>query len=258
MDLGLQGRLFIITGASEGLGKAITLGLLEEGANVIINSRSQDKLNDIKNQYMSQVEIVQGDISTDATISQLIRMLDGRFLSGVLLNAGGPPAMTFEETEILDWDKAYTSILRWKVKLMKELIEVIRPQAYGRIVFIESASVKQPIPNLILSTSLRLAVVGFAKTLSQETAKDGITINILAPGYHDSGAMQRLFAKRAENNNTDIASARSSFEKEILTGKMGNPSDFAKIALFLLSEYSQYITGQTISVDGGLVKGVMG
>jgi len=258
MELGLKNRLFIITGASEGLGKAITVGLLDEGANVIINSRSEDKLNEIKAQYTSQVEIVQGDITTDATISKLIRSVNGRFVSGVVFNAGGPPAMTFQETELLDWDKAYASILRWKIKLMKELVDLLVPQKYGRVIFIESASVKQPIPNLILSTSLRLAVVGFAKTLSQELAKEGINLNILAPGYHDTAAMQRLFIKRSENQKISLEEARTSFEKEILTGKMGNPSDFAKVCLFLLSEYSKYITGQTISIDGGLVKGVMG
>jgi 3-oxoacyl-[acyl-carrier protein] reductase len=234
------------------------MSLLEEGANVIINSRSEDKLKAIKTQYATQVEIVQGDITTDATISKLIRVLDGRFVSGVVFNAGGPPAMTFNETELLDWDKAYASLFRWKIKLMKELVDVLTPQKYGRILFIESASVKQPIPNLILSTSLRLAVVGFAKTLSQELAKDGINLNILAPGYHDTDAMQRLFLKRAESMNVDLAEARRTFEQEILSGKMGDPSDFAKVALFLLSESSKYITGQTISVDGGLIKGLMG
>jgi 3-oxoacyl-[acyl-carrier protein] reductase len=102
------------------------------------------------------------------------------------------------ETNLDDWDTAYNSLLRWKVELIKALLPTFQNQNYGRIVFIESMSVKQPVANLVLSNSLRLAVVGFVKTLSQEVSKDGITVNILAPGFHDTPAAQRLFVKRSE------------------------------------------------------------
>lgn len=119
-------------------------------------------------------------------------------------------------------------------------------------------SVKQPVENLVLSNSLRLSVVGFVKTLSQEIADRGITLNILAPGYHDTQAMQRLFVKKSQVQNISVEEAGKQFEDEIKMGKMGNPDEFASLAIWLLSPHSRYITGQTISVDGGLIKSVFG
>ena len=117
---------------------------------------------------------------------------------------------------------------------------------------------KQPIENLVLSNSLRLAVVGFVKTMSQEIASDGITANILAPGYHDTPAMQRLFEKKSLLLGITPEDSKTIFEKDITTGKLGNPEHLASLALWLLSPHAAYITGQTISVDGGFVKGTMG
>jgi len=177
-------------------------------------------------------------------------------LSGVVINAGGPPAKSFITTNITDWDDAYESILRWKVKITKELLPIFQEQKFGRLLYIESASVKQPIDNLILSNSLRLAVVGFVKSLSREVGDQGITMNIIAPGYHATPAMDRLFKKRSESQGISTSEAKTEFEKEILTGKMGDPDDLASLATWLLSNHSKYITGQTITIDGGLVKSV--
>ncbi|NNE26537.1 MAG: SDR family oxidoreductase [Saprospiraceae bacterium] len=177
-----------------------------------------------------------------------------RQLSGVVINAGGHPAKAFEDTDLTDWDDAYKKILRWKVKITQELLPLFLQNQYGRFVYIESSSVKQPIDNLILSTSLRLAVVGFVKSLSQEIGDQGITLNILAPGYHATPAMERLFIKRSANLGITPDEAQKQFEKEILVGKMGNPDDLASLACWLLSPYSRYMTGQTISLDGGLIR----
>ena len=134
------------------------------------------------------------------------------------------------------------------------MLPIFREQKYGRFVYIESASVKQPIDNLVLSNSLRMAVVGFVKTLSSEIADQGITCNILAPGYHDTPAMERLFLNKASLLGIKPHEARQEFEKEILSGKLGDADDLASLAVWLLSKRSNYITGQTISLDGGLVK----
>ena len=255
MDLALTDKLFLVTGGTSGFGRAISQKLLEEGAKVIVNARGEEKLQKMTQEYGDQIETVGGDITTDATISKVIRLIGNRKLDGLVVNAGGPPAKSFIETEISDWDEAYKSVLRWKVKLVNHLLEKFMQQNYGRILFIESISVKQPIENLVLSNSLRLAVIGFVKTLSQEIAANGITLNVLAPGYHATPAMDRLFEKKSQLLGISAAEARVAFEAEIKTGKMGKPEDLAEIGAWLLSENSRYVTGQTISIDGGLAKG---
>jgi 3-oxoacyl-[acyl-carrier protein] reductase len=256
MDLQLKNRLYVVTGATSGFGKAIAESLIREQAHVIINARRKEKLLEFQEKYPEQIEIICGDITSDATISSLVNKIGDRQLSGMVVNAGGPPAMSFLNSYLSDWDEAYKNVLRWKVKLTKELLPVLQKDKSGRVVYIESASVKQPIENLVLSNSLRLAVVGFVKTLSTEIASTGVTMNIIAPGYHDTAAMERLFAKKSEVMNISKANARTDFENEIPTGKMGSPDDLASLACWLLSPYSKFITGQTISVDGGLIKSV--
>ncbi len=256
MDLKLTDNLFVVTGATSGFGKAIAEALVKENAKVIINARGEEKLIDFQKAYPKNLEYISGDITTDATISALTRKIGDRKLSGFVINAGGPPAKSFIQTQLTDWDKAYESILRWKVKITKEILPLLERHDYGRIVYIESASVKQPIENLVLSNSLRLAVVGFVKTLSQEIADRGITLNILAPGYHATPAMERLFDNKSMLLGITPTEAQTVFEKEIKVGKMGKPEDLASLALWLLSPYSRYVTGQTISVDGGLIKSV--
>ncbi|MBK7809284.1 MAG: SDR family oxidoreductase [Saprospiraceae bacterium] len=255
MDLNLKGALFVVTGSTSGFGKAIAEQLINEGAHVIINARGEEKLEALHQKYPDKTTILAGDITTDAVISDLIRKVHGKKLHGIVINAGGPPAKSFIHTEITDWDNAYEKLLRWKVKLTQELLEKFQEQEYGRILFIESAAVKQPIENLILSNSLRMAVVGFAKTLSQEVAHQGITCNILAPGYHATPAMERLFANKSLLLGISSDEAKKEFEKETKVGHLGDPEDFGSLAVWLLSPHSRFITGQTISVDGGLVRG---
>ena len=257
MDLLLKGALFVVTGSTSGFGKAIAEQLLQEGAHVIINARGEEKLESLHRKYPTQTTILAGDITSDAVISDLTRMVYGKKLNGIVINAGGPPAKSFINTEITDWDNAYEKLLRWKVKLTQELLEKFQDQGYGRILFIESAAVKQPVENLILSNSLRMAVVGFAKTLSQEIAHQGITCNILAPGYHATPAMERLYANKSLLLGISPDEAKKEFERETKVGHLGNPEDFASLAVWLLSLHSRFITGQTITVDGGLVKGSM-
>ncbi|NNF23013.1 MAG: SDR family oxidoreductase [Saprospiraceae bacterium] len=254
MNLNLDGKLFVVTGATSGFGKAIAEALVREKARVIINARGEEKLKDLQANFPDQVEILPGDITTDATISKLILLIGKRDLSGIVVNAGGPPAKSFARTSISDWDKAYETLLRWKVKLTKEILPLFQKNNYGRVVYIESSSVKQPIDNLILSTSLRLSVVGFVKSLSQEIAAEGINLNILAPGYHATPAMERLFINKSAQLGITPEEAKVQFEQEILVGRMGNPGDLASLACWLLSPLSGYITGQTISIDGGLIK----
>ncbi len=258
MDLGIKDKLFIVTGATSGLGNGCARALLTDGANIIAVARDVEKLDKFYNEYPKQITKLCGDISKSATINQLIELVGDKYLDGILVNAGGPPAKSFLETNLEDWDTAYKTILRWKVEITKAFLPKLISQQYGRVVYIESQSVKQPIENLVLSNSLRLAVVGFVKTLSQEIADKGITLNIMAPGFHDTAAAHRLYVKRSEVEGISIDQAKLRYESEIKVGRMGDVIEFGTLAAWLLSPISSYITGQTISVDGGAVKGTMG
>lgn len=258
MDLQLKDQLFIVTGASSGLGKGVAEALLIEGARLIAVARNADKLNNWANKFPGKVETLAVDVIQKGSSERIIQKLGGRRLSGVLINAGGPPAKSFLETDLNDWDLAYQTILRWKVELTQNLLPIFRKQQYGRILYIESESVKQPIENLVLSNSLRLAVVGFVKTLSQEIAAEGITLNIMAPGFHNTPAVERLYIKRSQVEQITLAEAKKKYEQQIKVGRMGDPSEFGMLAAWMLSSFSGYITGQTISLDGGAIKGTMG
>jgi len=258
MKLDINQQLFIIGGATSGFGLAVTQALIEEGASVIAVARGKEKIEELVASAPQQVEGIIGDITQSDTIQRILTQVGKRHLSGMLVNAGGPPAMSFLETKMEDWDAAYQSVLRWKIEITQALAPKLIAQKYGRLVYVESVSVKQPIENLVLSNSLRLGVVGFVKTLSEEIAHHGVTLNILAPGYHATPRMENLLQKKSEREGISLKEARSVFAAQTKTGQMGEAADFASLAMWLLSPVSRYITGQTISVDGGLVKGTMG
>ncbi len=256
MNLSVDNQLFVVGGATSGFGGAIAKTLAEEGAQVIAIARTAAKLNAIKKAYKGQIETIAGDITQPKTIDKIIETIGDRLLSGALINAGGPPANPAMEASLDQWDTAYRSVLRWKVALTKRLLPKFIEQNYGRLVYIESVSVKQPIANLVLSNSIRMAVVGFVKTLSSEVVQHGITLNILGPGYHETPAVDRIFNKRAEQVGSSPEIVRQQFIDSLKIGKMGDPADLAALAVWLLSPASRYITGQTIIVDGGFMSGV--
>ena len=258
MDIDIREKLFIVGGATSGLGGAVSQALLAEGANIVAVARSRENLEELKRSAPRQVEILAGDLSDLKVVESVFAMVGSRQLHGMLVNAGGPPAKTFLETTLDDWDSAYKNLLRWKVAMTKSAVSKMSSLEYGRIVFIESSSVKQPLENLVLSNSLRLAVVGFVKTLSQEIARSGITLNVLAPGSHDTGAIERVYKKKAEQTGVSLEEARRQGLLQIPVGALGQAEDFAALATWLLSPASRYVTGQTISIDGGAVKGIFG
>lgn len=258
MDLNLKDKLFIVCGATSGFGQAVTLNLLNEGARIIAIARNREKLEALKKEGKGSVQIFEGDLTDEKTIDNFFRGVSLENVFGALINAGGPPAMKFDETKIEDWDNAYNTLVRWKIIFTKKLLPHLRKQDYGRLVYIESASVKQPIENLVLSNSLRMAVVGMVKSLSQDLIAEGITLNILAPGYHETQAVERIIKKQSDIHNISYEEATEKIIKGIPAGKMGSAMEFGSLAAWLLSEKSSYISGQTISVDGGVIKYVFG
>ncbi len=256
MDLQIRDQLFIVGGASGGFGNAVALALVKEGAHIIAVARGKEKLDLLQAVAPAQVQLVVGDISETNTIEQILAMVGERQLHGVLMNAGGPPAKTVMETTLDDWDDAYKKILRWKIQLTQALVPKMMPFHYGRMVYIESSSVKQPLENLVLSNSLRVAVVGMVKTLSQEIARSGITLNVLGPGSHNTAAIDRIYHKKSEQTGKPFAEVKHNAIQQIPVGALGEATDFASLAVWLLSPLSRYITGQTITVDGGSGKGI--
>ena len=257
MDLQIKNHLFIIGGATSGFGKAIAEALLQEGAHIIAVARGEEKLKTLQASAPAQVEILAGNMADAGTIDQLKNIVGKRQLHGMVVNAGGPPAKTVLETTLEDWDNAYNTILRWKVVLTQTFVPGMMEQRYGRILYIESSSVKQPLENLVLSNSLRVAVVGMVKTLSQEIAKSGVTLNILGPGSHNTPAIDRIYHKKSEQTGLPFEEVKEKAIAQIPVGALGEAPDFASLALWLLSPMSRYITGETITVDGGSVKSML-
>jgi 3-oxoacyl-[acyl-carrier protein] reductase len=258
MNLEIKNKLFLVTGASSGFGYAIMKRLVEEEAKVIAVARNTEKLEKAIISLGSQVEILSGDIIQSKTIDSVLEKIGNRILSGALINAAGPPAKSFEETNMNDWDQSYSNLLRWKVEISKKLLPLFEKEKYGRLLYIESSSVKQPMENLVLSTSLRLAVVGFVKTMAGEIASRGITANILAPGFHMTAAIDRIIKKQIENSGITYDQAKASLIENIPVKTIGSPDDISALAVWLLSPSSRFVTGETISVDGGSIKYIFG
>jgi 3-oxoacyl-[acyl-carrier protein] reductase len=258
MDLHLQQRNIIVAGASSGLGNAICIALLEEGANVIGIARNKAKLEEIRQRYPEQFLPLVLDITQPESVETILESTNHLHIYGVLFNAGGPPAKTIAETALEDWDEAYRKVMRWKIDLTKQLLPAMEKQGEGRMIYIESASVKQPLENLVLSNSFRVAVVGFVKTLSSEMAGKGITFNVLAPGSHQTNAIERTIEKKMEQTGETREALIKKLAAQNTVGHLGEAGDFASLACWLFSPNSNYINGQTISVDGGSVKGIMG
>lgn len=258
MDLSLYQQHFVVTGCSSGFGKAITEILCREGATVTGVARKQDPLARLHHQWPDRFTPIQGDLLKPETLDRLVAYVSDKPLHGVVLNAGGPPAKRAVESSIADWDEAYASVFRWKADLVLRLMEKFTESGYGRILFIESQAVKQPVPVLALSNSMRAAVTGFAKSLSRDVGREGITVNVLAPGSHDTPAIQRVIAYNAHQSGIPAEKVRKNMEDSVPVGRFGTAEELAGLAAWLLSVHSGYVTGQTISHDGGSVGGLFG
>ncbi|MCF8219028.1 MAG: SDR family oxidoreductase [Bacteroidales bacterium] len=251
MDLQITKHQFLVTGASDGFGRQVAEVLASEGARVVAVARNEEKLKELSDRFPGLIETIPGDLFDDEFLNELIAKCQDKHLQGVFVNAGGPPPMGFQESEITDWDKAYKTVVRWKIKLVKGLLPVFKSNDYGRILFLESASLRQPVADLVLSNSLRLAIAGAAKTLSLEVADEGITVNILAPGFHETNAVKRIINKKSETQNISKQKAKEQITSGIPVGFAGNPANLASLATWLLSPLSEFVTGQTYVIDGG-------
>lgn len=258
MDLNIYQHHFIVTGCSSGFGKAITETLCREGATVTGVARGQDPLARIHHQWPDRFTPIQGDLAKTDTLDRLVDVTSDKPLHGLVLNAGGPPAKTAAETSMSDWDEAYATVFRWKTDLVLRLLPRFREAGYGRILFVESQSIKQPMPVLALSNAMRAAVAGFAKSLSRDVAREGITVNIMAPGAHNTPAIERVIAYNAKKSGLPPEETRKNMENAVPVGRFGKAEELAGLAAWLLSAHSGFVTGQSVSHDGGTVSSLFG
>lgn len=258
MDLQLSGKKFAVGGATSGLGRAVAERLIREGATVVGFARSRQKLDALARDHGAAFVAFPADTADGVAVRKLGDYLIEADVDGVVFNTGGPRTGTVAELSMDDWDQAYAGTLRWKVALTSQLLPHFRNRGRGHLLYLESISIKQPIDNLVLSNAMRAAVAGFVKTLSREAGGAGIRLNILAPGYHATDRITTVLEKAAALQDEPIDAIRKNFLAEVPVQEMGRPADFAAVAAFLLSPYATYLNGQTLSVDGGLVRHITG
>ena len=253
VDLGLSGRKALVTAASKGLGRACAEALSGEGAKVFISSRDPVSI-ESAGKAMGAAGWQAADVSNagalEAMVEAALAKLGG--LDVLVVNAGGPPPGTFQTTPLEGWDKAYQLTLMSAVRLVNATLQHLKQSGQGRIVFITSISVRQPIPNITLSNSLRAAVTGLAKTLSRELARDAITVNCLAP----DGILTDRIRQIAAASGGDPEERIKQMAAAAPMGRLGEPAEFGAACAFLCSRQASYITGQTLGVDGGALLGV--
>lgn len=253
----------MVCGSSQGLGRAIADALAVEGANLVINSRSPDKLLAVKAEIVeatgAAVEAVPCDLTPADGASDLISAAERAFgqVDILVTNTGGPPAGMFEDHGPDVWREAIEQNFESVVNLVRAALPGMKERGWGRIVNVTSISVKQPVEGLILSNAIRAGVTGFAKTISNEVARYGITVNNVLPGYTKTERLVHLAEAISKRDDKTTDEVYESWTGEIPMGRLAEPAEFGGVAAFLCSEQASYVTGQSIAVDGGWIKGLI-
>jgi 3-oxoacyl-[acyl-carrier protein] reductase len=262
MDLKLKGKRALVTGASRGLGFATALGLASEGVRVAINSRnpesSANAAQTIQEQTGLQVTSLPGDVTDPQTTERLVQQAQEALggLDLLVTNAGGPPSGKFEALDENAWHTAIQLSLMSHVRLIRAALPFLRQSQAASVLTIASYSVKQPIPNLILSNSVRAATVGLTKSLALELGSEGIRFNSILPGWTETERVHELMQYRARVNGTTVEEEIRKQAADSPFNRMATPQEFANAAVFLLSPAASYITGVLLTIDGGMYKGL--
>src|SRR3972149_2003431 len=263
MDLGLRGRVAIVLASSKGLGRAIALGLARGGARLSIWARGEDPLRkterEVQEETGAEVLALSPVVARRESYKKLVEQTLQRFgqIDILVNNAGGPPAGPFLQLPETAWQEALNLNLLSTVFMTREVVSHMIPRRWGRIINLTSVSVKQPIENLILSNMARTGVVGVAKTLASELAPHNILVNNVCPGSFRTDRHYELARGRAQKLGITMEEYLEQQAKTIPLGRFGEPSEFADLVVFLASERASYITGATIQVDGGIVRGLL-
>jgi 3-oxoacyl-[acyl-carrier protein] reductase len=257
VNLGLDGKVSLVCGASRGLGRAIAEELAAEGASLALCSRDTERLEAAAAELDALA--LPADLSVAGEPTRVVEAAVERLgkLDVLVANTGGPPAGTHDTLTLEDWNRATALLLRSTVELATAALPGMKERGWGRILAVTSVAVKQPVDNLILSNSLRAAVTGFAKTLSREVAPHGITVNTILPGYTATERVTELNRANAEREGVDPSEIQARLEASIPLGRLAEPREFAALAAFLASDRASYITGGAFAVDGGWLRGLL-
>ncbi|WP_038037760.1 SDR family oxidoreductase [Thermorudis peleae] len=259
MDLGLRGKVALVAAASQGLGKAVALGFAREGANLAICSRKQDAIDAVATearQHGVEVFATACDLRNAEDITRFVQAAVDHFggLDILVTNAGGPPAGGFTDFDDAGWQAGYELTLLSAIRLTRAALPALRQRGKGCIIMLTSSSVKQPIPNLILSNVFRAGVTALAKSLAEELAPDNIRVNTVMPGRIATQRLIELDQANAAKLGVDPETVRQRSLAQIPLGRYGEPEEFANAVVFLASERASYITGAALQVDGGMIR----
>lgn len=249
MDLGIGGRRAAVAAASKGLGFGVAQALVEEGVRVAICSRNWEAVDAAAKRLGGDTVGIVADVATPDGAATFVRDASDAIgeLDILVTNAGGPPSGDWEHTGVHQYVEAFQLNCQSAIAMCDEAVPVMRAQKWGRVVAITSIAVRQPIANLILSNTARAGLTGFLKTLAREVAADGVTVNSLQPGLHETERVAGLYG---DASSTNLAAG-------IPSGRLGDPQEFGRFAAFLCSEHAGYITGTSTPVDGGAYAGLL-
>jgi 3-oxoacyl-[acyl-carrier protein] reductase len=263
MNTGLNGKVAVVCAASEGLGRAAAEALAAEGCRLAICSRRQEAIDRVasalRQRHQSEVVAIEADLRQAADITRLMSSAVDTFggVDILVTNVGGPKPGMFDALTDDDWMEAVTLLLMSAVRLTRAALPHMRKRGGGRIIHITSVAVKQPVAGLMLSNSVRAAVVGLSKTLSREVAKDNITVNCVAPGYTRTQRVVNLNEATAAREGKSVAEVEQRLLANITAGRLGEPDELASLIAYLASDRAAYITGSVIQVDGGSIAGLL-
>lgn len=262
MDLGLKDRVGIVAASSQGLGKAVAMGLAREGAKLALCARTDATLQataeEIRRETGAEVLARALDVTLHEEVRRFVAEAAAHFgrVDICVANAGGPPSKSFAETTIEDWDAAARLNLMSTVYFAKETLPLMRERRWGRFIAITSVTVKQPVEGLILSNAVRSGVSGLMKTLANEYGPYNVLVNSVCPGFTATARLLSLGAVLANKEGVSQAEIEARWARQAPLGRIGRPEEFANVVVFLASERASYVTGVSIAVDGGVVKGL--
>ncbi len=263
MDLGLEGKAALVTASSEGIGRACALELARNGAGVVVCARREDVLDkareEIAEETGRQIAAISADLTSARDIDAVIERTVSEFgrIDVLVTNAGGPPSGKFMDFDDAAWTRAFELNLLSVVRLNRAVVPIMREGGGGSIVNLTSISVKEPLKGLVLSNAIRAAVVGLSKTLANELGADGIRVNTVCPGFTATERMTELFTARADREGKTYDEIADGIYATIPLGRFAEPADIARMVVYLASDAARYVTGVTVQVDGGFVKGLL-